>query len=487
MSNPNTDFKIACSVNKAYEYHDLTTRQAKKRIQGMASGTAVDREGERMSRSVIESFQRTIKEGIILDSGEWSYVPLVNEHRKNGLGEPQWDQILGHLVDAWVDEEWNLWIEAELDPVNPAANMLYEKLTRDPEEGKPKTLGLSIGGIVIDAAMEWDEELQRSINTYLAVALRECTVTSAPAFPTRYMAALYKSVNWEKVQRNEESVPMQINNNENTEVVKTDESLAADVQVEGVIEAESVADDQLVEDANEEVEVAADQDAVDVQDAGEEQVEAEADAVEKSEEQVAADAVQEAAYVTTDAFEALTSTVGDLAGKLATIAEQFEKSISQGLLFKPEFDAEGDAVETDAQVEAEAEAEAEVEAEKPEVIEEQEAVEEQEEVVGPVVDSVGGSAEVVEAEKSETAPVERSVDMNALLDMFAQLNDKISSLDKSFSAKIEQISHEEVDKSIVPSRANESTNKLFDDNSDSEFLEVIKSKRAFAAIDAAFE
>ena len=464
MSNPNTDFKITCTVNKAYEYHDLSSHEAKKRIQGMASGTAVDREGERMSRSVIDSFQKTIKEGIFLDSGEWSYVPLVSEHRKNGLGEPQWDQILGHLVDAWVDSEWNLWIEAELDPDNPDSELLFKKLTRDPEEGKPFSGGLSIGGVVIDAGMEWDDELQRAVNTYREVGLREVTVTSAPAFPTRYLAALHKSVDWRKMERKEESVPMQINIDTNNDEVVKNEALETDVQEDEVVKTEEIqAEDQDVEETNKEVEVAADQDAVDEQDVEKEQAEGDedAEAVEKTEEQVE-DEVEAPAYVTTDAFETLTSTVNDLASKFTTLTEQFEKSIDRGLLFDP----------------------------NAEEAEEVEQVEEDEQVVGDVVEAVEGdvdSEEVIEADESETGPVERSLDMDALLDGLTKLNEKISSLDKTFNAKIEELANTEVDKSVVPSRANNDTNKMFEDESESEFMEVIKTKRSYDAINAVFE
>lgn len=478
-NNPNSDFKITCTVNKAYEYHDLTSRETKKRIQGMASGIGVDREGERMSRSVIDSFRKTIKEGIYLDSGDWSYVPLVSEHRKNGLGEPQWDQILGHIVDAWVDGEWNLWIEAELDTFNPSSTMLFEKLTRDPEEGKPKNLGLSIGGIVVDAGMEWDDELARSLHTYRDVALREVTVTSAPAYPTRYLTALAKSVDWEKVENTKESVPMKVefdlNNdaeNQEDEVVKAEDVQTEDQIIERSSEEEVVAEEPQIE---KEVEVAADQDAVAEQDVEKEQADAEvAEAVEKSEEQV--EEAAEVSFVTTDAFEALSSTVNDMASKLASFTEQFEKSISQGLLFKPEFDEEGEPVNENTD-EAAAEAEQGI-AEG----------DEQEVVVGDVVEPSGDDAEeVIEDENPETAPVERSVDLAALLEGLNQLNEKISSLDKSFSAKIEELSNEEVDKSIVPSRANAQTNKMLEDNEESDFMQNINSKRGFAAINAAFE
>lgn len=454
----NTDFKITCSVNKAYEYHDLVSHSIKKRIQGMASGTAVDREGERMSRSVIESFKKTIKEGIYLDSGDWSYVPLVSEHRKNGLGEPQWDQVLGHLVDAWVDDEWNLWIEAELDPLNPNATMLYEKLTRDPEEGKPFSGGLSIGGNVLDVGYEWDAELQRSVNTYKSVALREVTLTSAPAYPTRYLAALHKSVNWEKLESNKESTNVK-NENVIAEVVKTNVDLEADAQDQ--IEKSEESEDQVVEDVNKEVEVA-DQDAVTEQDVEKDQVEEEvSEAVEKSEEQVE-DVVEaaEISYVTTDAFETLSATVNELLERMSSLTENVERSINQkGLLVDPTAEVE----------------EAAEEQEEEEVVEEaieEEIIEQEEEVTDEII---------------ETDPVERSVDVNRLIGALTALEERISNLDKSFSAKIDQLANEEVDKSIVPSRANASTNKMYLENVESEFDELIKTKRGVDAIKAAFE
>lgn len=185
-------FKITCSIAKAYEKRDGgVTRQY---IGGLASGTQIDLEGERMAESAISAFQKAIKEGMTLPDGQWSLIPLRSGHRH------EWDDVLGYIVGAEVDKEHNLWIEAELDQENPVAMSLYKKLTRDPEAGKPVKLGLSVGGTVLKAGYEWNDETSDFTKTYYNVELREVSVVSQPAYPTSYLTALQKSVNWDALK-----------------------------------------------------------------------------------------------------------------------------------------------------------------------------------------------------------------------------------------------------------------------------------------------
>ena len=135
-----SDFKINLAITKAFARVDKETGQTKRYIGGLASGTNLDLEDERMAESAIMAFRRAIEEGMFLHDGQWSLIPLRSGHRE------EWDDILGWITKAEVDEFWNLYIEAELDPTNPVATGLYEKLTRPAERGKPLQMGLSVGG-----------------------------------------------------------------------------------------------------------------------------------------------------------------------------------------------------------------------------------------------------------------------------------------------------------------------------------------------------
>lgn len=187
-----SDFKITCSIAKAYEKN--VNGVLRRFIGGLASGTQLDLEGERMAESAIQAFKKAIDEGMTLSDGQWSLIPLRSGHRH------EWDDVLGWITGAEVDKENNLWIEAELDHENPVAVGLFKKLTRAPEHGKPVKLGFSVGGTVNRAGYEWDDEINDFAKTYYDVALREVSVVSQPAYPTSYLYALNKSVNWEALR-----------------------------------------------------------------------------------------------------------------------------------------------------------------------------------------------------------------------------------------------------------------------------------------------
>jgi len=186
-----SEFKITCSIAKAYERQDGAV--IRKFIGGLASGTQVDLEGERMASTAIEAFQRAIQSGTTLSDGQWSLIPLRSGHRH------EWDDVLGWITGADIDAESNLWIEAELDQENPVAMGLFKKLTRTPELGKPLKLGLSVGGTVLRAGYESDDISGGVTKVYYDVDLREVSVVSQPAYPTSYLFALNKSVDWDNL------------------------------------------------------------------------------------------------------------------------------------------------------------------------------------------------------------------------------------------------------------------------------------------------
>jgi HK97 family phage prohead protease len=234
------DFKLIMQIDQAFE-KSADDGSTLRYIGGRASGTNLDLDGERMAQTAIAAFQKAIKEGITLDDGSVSQIPLRSGHRK------EWDDILGWVVDAHVDESNDLWIVAELEDTAKAAD-LFTKLTTPQKAGRPNQLGFSVGGKIQKASLLWDSELKRSVRTIEDVALKEISVVGRPAYATAYVEALSKSVNWDDVERpsNEpvKEQPMTLaESNVSTESVEetTKEATTAPV-VEEVQKDESLAD-----------------------------------------------------------------------------------------------------------------------------------------------------------------------------------------------------------------------------------------------------
>ena len=439
----NEQFKLVCSIAKAYQRHDLRAPEAPPRlyISGIATGTKLDLDGERMARSVILMFQDAINKGITLHDGRWSRIPLTSEHRDNPRGEPQWDQILGYVVSATVDADWNLWIEAELDSDNATAVQLYRKLTKSPEVGKPLKLGFSIGGKVLDAGTERDEETGIVAYTYRSVALRHITVTSAPSYdqPTNYLEALSKSVKWESL------------NKEHTEMEDQTTVNAEQAIEEAVIEQD--VDKAVAEDAGVEAEVVEQTPAVTAEAEVAKDIEGETEAEEAVEKTVAADgepAPIEQTEASADPFLEVRSTLEDFARQLAEVTAVV-KALSANDI---KAEAEGEEIVKAVDVE---------------------------EVLEPAEEAVVADPH---AAVEEVETVTRSIDVEALIEaavakaVVAAQTPLIQTIEKQVSdlaAKLDAYGNEEVDKSISVTRGNALTKSLMGDVDENAWMENIKA------------
>lgn len=134
--NNNNDniFKIFTGALKAWSVKQGETVTYK--LRGIASGTALDAEGDRMSENTLRSMESQII-GLTLHKDHVFKV----------------DNTLGHFVDAKVitgadGNVRELWVEADLEPfdVNPDAKRVYEKIQSGTR------LGFSIAGIL----KEWE-------------------------------------------------------------------------------------------------------------------------------------------------------------------------------------------------------------------------------------------------------------------------------------------------------------------------------------------
>lgn len=320
-------FKITCAIEKAFTADPVLDGGPNRMvIQGRASGTKLDRQGERMSAAAVAGMQKAIETGIIQEDGQYSLVPLVSNHRVHFDGIPEWDAGLGWLTKAWVDEQGDLWVEAELDADNPDAHMLFRKLTRDPVQGKPVRLGLSIGGRVVNADVEWDDMLQEYVPVYYQIALEETSVTSRPAYPTEYLTAIGKSVDWTRVQRRHQEEPMN----------EDEQKDAAAQELTQAIEKTATALDAQDVTVTQNVTVAKDADPTDVT---EQIAEAVAKAAELSAEQPVVEKTEEGAE---DA-----QSVAKMADEIKALKDQLDElmTIVKALPAQAATEAEGEPVE----------------------------------------------------------------------------------------------------------------------------------------------
>ena len=133
-NNNENIFKIFTGALKAWSVKQGETVTYK--LRGIASGTALDAEGDRMSEQTLRSMESQII-GLTLHKDHVFKV----------------DNTLGHFVDAKVitgsdGHVRELWVEADLEPfdVNPDAKRVYEKIQSGTR------LGFSIAGIL----KEWE-------------------------------------------------------------------------------------------------------------------------------------------------------------------------------------------------------------------------------------------------------------------------------------------------------------------------------------------
>lgn len=152
-------------------------------IKGVATNTRVDKQGDSFSIEGLESLKKAIENGIVDEDGEWSHVPLLSGHRR------EWDDHLGWVTKAEIDEDENLWITAELDEDSSTARDLYRKIAR----GTAK-LGLSVRGRVTKYSMEFNREVKKAFPRFHNLLIKEISVTGKPVNPPPYPLAIVKSL-----------------------------------------------------------------------------------------------------------------------------------------------------------------------------------------------------------------------------------------------------------------------------------------------------
>lgn len=184
-------FHLALPIQKSYSVTE--NGETKMVVAGVASGTSTDLEADRMTAAAINAFQKAVEHGIVDNEGVHSLIPLRTGHRK------EWSDVLGWVTKATVDENSNLWIEAELDETSSVARDLFHKLRVGSRPGKPLKLGFSVGGFITKARNEYDSALKKTVRVIEDVLLDEISVVGSPAFAPSFVDVLTKSTRWDEV------------------------------------------------------------------------------------------------------------------------------------------------------------------------------------------------------------------------------------------------------------------------------------------------
>lgn len=177
-----TEAKYFIDIQKAY-----TDADGNAIIQGVASGTLEDKDGERVSLNVLEKFAEHIN----------SYsLPLTNGHQRGGaidddLGELNFAEVLYNHPTKNVH---SLFVKGELDMDNPNSQYLVKAVK------KGKHFAFSINGVDPLVKSVYSEKLDRMISEFVDVVPREVTVTTKPSYTPSFLEVLTKSHELQKAQ-----------------------------------------------------------------------------------------------------------------------------------------------------------------------------------------------------------------------------------------------------------------------------------------------
>ncbi len=169
---PNQNFKIVAAIT-GYTLRKDASGVEKYVLSGMASNANIDLTGERMADTALAAMAKSL---------EANAVTINNEHGND------WDDDFGEVTRLWVTDSHELMMEAELDPDHYRTKTLIKALD------KGKKLGLSIGGVVKEAAMEFFADLGRKVMTYKDIALFHVAITGTPAVADTWVTPITKSV-----------------------------------------------------------------------------------------------------------------------------------------------------------------------------------------------------------------------------------------------------------------------------------------------------
>lgn len=245
------DFKLMTSEDSVLK-SEIREKEDQKEyyITGIMSGPVLDYQSDIMTKSGLESMVNAINNGIFTPDNQLRYVPLRSGHGK------EWEYELGWFTKAWLDDDLNMWIEAELDPLSSKAMELYNRLQRTADPMKPQRLGFSIGGVVTKARKVFDSTVRKTVRYIEEIRLNEGSITSQPVYYPSYAEVIMKSINWEEVpmednMKTETTLETHVESKESEPVVKSAEETP--VEVTESKEEETAKSEEAVEEVVAEV------------------------------------------------------------------------------------------------------------------------------------------------------------------------------------------------------------------------------------------
>lgn len=166
-------FRINIPVTKSYQKED-----GKLVIEGVASDPTIDKDEERFDVAAIQKMLDCVNNG---------ELPIRCEH------EDKFYSDIGVWKEASLDKDNKLHVKGEIDvemSLGKDINVLLKRGT---------LIGLSIGGVVIDAIYEYSKELGRNIKVYKDVILQEISIVKNPSNYSAGTLSLSKSINWDEM------------------------------------------------------------------------------------------------------------------------------------------------------------------------------------------------------------------------------------------------------------------------------------------------
>lgn len=172
MNQPDisVDFRTTLELAKSVQH---STDEA-WHITGIAAGTDVDREGDVITPEAIKQFAEQINT---------SFVPFRDWHQENTVLAD-----MGQVVKAWIDDQFRLGVEIELDRDHPGAQYIWRKL------GQGKQFGMSVRGRSTGFMYDFDKSTGARIRKHSNVVLSEISLTTKPIYTPSLGTVLRKAV-----------------------------------------------------------------------------------------------------------------------------------------------------------------------------------------------------------------------------------------------------------------------------------------------------
>jgi hypothetical protein len=219
--------KYYVKIEKAYEENGDWF------VQGIASGTLEDRDEQRMSKAVVESFAKAIP------------LPLTNSHPGGDIAGEMGEVVYAEVMDTPTND---LFIKGKLDREHPNVPYFVKQVQ------KGKQFAFSIEGIHAKKQTVWSDNLQKFVDEYTEVTPTGISITTMPSYSPSFLEVVAKSAN-DKTNLDINTNKMEDNTTETVETVTETETIleteVKPVEAQPEVEAEPVETEPVAEEVTE--------------------------------------------------------------------------------------------------------------------------------------------------------------------------------------------------------------------------------------------